>query len=96
MAGVTQPTTPWMPGGVADHRRGGVLVNQAVYQIDLLSRLMGPIAELSGYWANLNHPTIDAGKTQQSQQSAFRVEHSAQSSLALAAPWPVRANPCPW
>lgn len=42
---------------------GGVLVNQAVHQLDLFQWLMGPIAEVSGYIANLNHPTIEVEDT---------------------------------
>jgi predicted dehydrogenase len=42
---------------------GGVLVNQAPHQLDLLSWYMGPLAELSGYWANLNHPYIEVEDT---------------------------------
>ncbi len=42
---------------------GGVLVNQAVHQLDLFQWLMGPIAEVSGYVANLNHPTIEVEDT---------------------------------
>ncbi len=36
---------------------GGVLVNQAPHQLDLLLWYMGEIAEVSGVWANLNHPS---------------------------------------
>ncbi len=42
---------------------GGVLVNQSPHQLDLLQWLMGPIEEISGYWANLNHPTIEVDDT---------------------------------
>jgi predicted dehydrogenase len=42
---------------------GGVLVNQSPHQLDLLRWFMGPIAEISGYWANLNHPTIEVDDT---------------------------------
>jgi predicted dehydrogenase len=42
---------------------GGVLVNQSPHQFDLLRWFMGPIAEISGYWANLNHPTIEVDDT---------------------------------
>jgi predicted dehydrogenase len=38
---------------------GGVLVNQSPHQLDLLQWFMGEISEISGYWANLNHPTIE-------------------------------------
>lgn len=42
---------------------GGVLVNQSPHQLDMLQWLMGPIDELSGYWANLNHPYIEVEDT---------------------------------
>lgn len=42
---------------------GGVLVNQAPHQLDLLQWFMGPIDELFGYWDNLNHPTIEVEDT---------------------------------
>jgi predicted dehydrogenase len=38
---------------------GGVLVNQSPHHLDLLQWLMGPIEEMSGYAANLNHPYIE-------------------------------------
>jgi predicted dehydrogenase len=38
---------------------GGVLVNQSPHQLDLLQWMMGEVREVSGYWANLNHPTIE-------------------------------------
>jgi UDP-N-acetyl-2-amino-2-deoxyglucuronate dehydrogenase len=48
---------PWR--GSWDGEGGGVLVNQAPHQIDLLQWLMGPVDELYGAWANLNHPSIE-------------------------------------
>jgi UDP-N-acetyl-2-amino-2-deoxyglucuronate dehydrogenase len=42
---------------------GGVLVNQSPHQLDLLRWFMGDIAEISGYWANLNHPYIEVEDT---------------------------------
>lgn len=42
---------------------GGVLVNQAPHQLDLLLWYMGPAGEVSGYWANLNHPDIEVEDT---------------------------------
>lgn len=49
--------------GTRQGEGGGVLVNQAVHQLDLFQWLMGPIAEVSGYVANLNHPTIEVEDT---------------------------------
>jgi UDP-N-acetyl-2-amino-2-deoxyglucuronate dehydrogenase len=42
---------------------GGVLVNQSPHQLDLLQWLMGPIEEISGCWANVNHPTVEVDDT---------------------------------
>src|SRR5262249_61287694 len=42
---------------------GGVLVNQAPHQLDLLQWFMGPIAQLFGCWVNLNHPYIEVEDT---------------------------------
>jgi predicted dehydrogenase len=42
---------------------GGVLVNQSPHQLDLLQWFMGEIDEISGCWANLNHPYIEVEDT---------------------------------
>ena len=42
---------------------GGVLVNQAPHQLDLLLWYMGDIEELYGYWTNFNHPYIEVDDT---------------------------------
>lgn len=42
---------------------GGVLVNQAPHQLDILQWYMGSIDELYGCWANLNHPYIEVEDT---------------------------------
>jgi len=52
---------PWR--GTWDAEGGGVLVNQAPHQLDLLQWLMGPIEESFGYWDNLNHPYIEVDDT---------------------------------
>jgi UDP-N-acetyl-2-amino-2-deoxyglucuronate dehydrogenase len=49
--------------GTWEGEGGGVMVNQAVHQLDLFQWLMGPIAEVFGYYANLNHPTIEVEDT---------------------------------
>lgn len=48
---------PWR--GTWKGEGGGVLVNQAPHQLDLLLWYMGPVDELFGYWENLNHPYIE-------------------------------------
>ena len=52
---------PWR--GKWDTEGGGVLVNQSPHQLDILLWLMGPAAEVSGYWTNLNHPTVEVDDT---------------------------------
>ncbi len=42
---------------------GGVLVNQAPHHLDLLLWFLGEIEEVSGYWANLNHPYVEVEDT---------------------------------
>lgn len=52
---------PWR--GKWDTEGGGVLVNQSAHHLDMLLWLMGPAAEVNGYWANLNHPTVEVDDT---------------------------------
>lgn len=52
---------PWR--GSWEGEGGGVLVNQAPHQLDLLQWYLGPIDELFGYWDNLNHPYIEVDDT---------------------------------
>jgi len=42
---------------------GGVLLTQTTHQLDLFQWFMGPIEELFGFWANLNHPSIEVEDT---------------------------------
>jgi UDP-N-acetyl-2-amino-2-deoxyglucuronate dehydrogenase len=49
---------PWR--GRWDTEGGGVLVNQSPHMLDLLGWLMDDdVAEVGGYWANLNHPSVE-------------------------------------
>jgi predicted dehydrogenase len=52
---------PWR--GRWDTEGGGVLVNQSPHQLDLLLWVMGPAAEVGGYWANVNHPGVEVDDT---------------------------------
>lgn len=52
---------PWR--GSWEHEGGGVLVNQAPHQLDVLLWFMGEIDEVYGTWANLNHPYIEVEDT---------------------------------
>ncbi|MDY0099646.1 MAG: Gfo/Idh/MocA family oxidoreductase [Bacteroidales bacterium] len=42
---------------------GGVLVNQAPHQLDILLWMMGEVDEVYGLWRNLNHPYIEVEDT---------------------------------
>jgi UDP-N-acetyl-2-amino-2-deoxyglucuronate dehydrogenase len=52
---------PWR--GSWEHEGGGVMVNQAPHQLDVLLWLMGEVEEVYGTWANLNHPYIEVEDT---------------------------------
>jgi UDP-N-acetyl-2-amino-2-deoxyglucuronate dehydrogenase len=52
---------PWR--GTWSGEGGGVLVTQVTHHLDLFQWLMGPVSELYGYWANLNHPSIEVEDT---------------------------------
>lgn len=49
--------------GTWDMEGGGVLVNQAPHQLDILLWYMGEISEVYGVWKNLNHPYIEVEDT---------------------------------
>jgi predicted dehydrogenase len=52
---------PWR--GTWRGEGGGVLVNQAPHQLDMLYWFMGEIEECYGHWSNLNHPYIEVEDT---------------------------------
>jgi predicted dehydrogenase len=53
---------PWR--GRWDTEGGGVLVNQSPHMLDLLMWLMDDeVCEVSGYWANLNHASVEVDDT---------------------------------
>ena len=52
---------PWR--GKWDTEGGGVLINQSPHHIDILQWLMGPVEEVVGRWANVNHPYIEVEDT---------------------------------
>jgi predicted dehydrogenase len=60
---------------------GGVLVNQAPHQIDILQWFMGPITELYGCWANLNHHDIEVDDT---SLAIIRFENGALGNLIVS------------
>jgi UDP-N-acetyl-2-amino-2-deoxyglucuronate dehydrogenase len=55
---------------------GGVLVNQAVHQLDLACWFLGPPVEVDGWTANVNHPGIEV------EDTAVAVVRFASGALA--------------
>jgi UDP-N-acetyl-2-amino-2-deoxyglucuronate dehydrogenase len=68
---------PWR--GRWDTEGGGVLVNQSPHMIDLLMWLMDDeVSEVSGYWANLNHPSV---AVEDSAVAILRFRHGGLGSI---------------
>jgi len=67
--------------GKWDTEGGGVLVNQAPHQLDMLQWFMGPIRELKAYWGNLNHPYIEVEDT---AVAAIRFQNGGLGSLVAS------------
>jgi predicted dehydrogenase len=70
---------PWR--GKWESEGGGVLVNQAPHQLDLLQWFMGPIDELFGYWGNFNHPYIEVDDT---ALAVLRFKNGALGSIVVS------------
>ena len=70
---------PWRGKWITEG--GGVLVNQAVHQLDLLQWFLGPIDGLFGYWDNFNHPGIEV---EDSAAALVRFENGALCTLMLS------------
>ena len=70
---------PWR--GSWDGEGGGVLVNQAPHQIDILQWYLGDVEELYGSWANLNHPYIEVEDT---AIAVLRFRSGALGSLVVS------------
>jgi predicted dehydrogenase len=70
---------PWR--GTWQAEGGGVLVNQAPHQLDLLQWFMGPVDELFGYWDNLNHPYIEVEDT---ALAVLRFKNGALGSIVVS------------
>ncbi|MEW5719548.1 MAG: Gfo/Idh/MocA family oxidoreductase, partial [Chloroflexota bacterium] len=70
---------PWR--GKWSEEGGGVLVNQAPHQLDLLQWFVGPIAEVFAYWDNLNHPYIEVEDT---AVATIRFKNGALGSIVVS------------
>ena len=62
--------------GTAGGEGGGVLVNQAVHQLDLVTWLLGPAVEIDSWVTNVNHPEIEV------EDSAVAIVRFAGGTLA--------------
>lgn len=51
--------------GTWEKEGGGVLVNQAVHELDLLCSFLGEVSSVYGIWRNINHPYIEVDDTAQ-------------------------------
>jgi UDP-N-acetyl-2-amino-2-deoxyglucuronate dehydrogenase len=60
---------------------GGVIVNQAAHQLDLVRWFLGPVSEVDGWTANLNHPEIDVEDT---AVAIVRFESGALATITLS------------
>jgi predicted dehydrogenase len=60
---------------------GGILINQAPHQIDLMHWFMGPHAEIQGFWDNFNHPYIEV---EDSAAAAVRFKNGGIGSVLVS------------
>ena len=60
---------------------GGILVNQVTHHLDLLQWFMGPVEEVFGYCANLNHGFIEVEDT---AVATLRFEGGALGSVVVS------------
>lgn len=67
--------------GTREGEGGGVLVNQAVHQLDLLTWYLGPHLDAVGFTANVNHPEIEVEDT---AVAVVRFESGALGSIVAS------------
>ncbi len=70
---------PWR--GSWESEGGGVLINQAPHQLDLMCWFMGPVEEVKAYWDNLNHPYIEVEDT---AVAAVRFKNGGLGSILVS------------
>ncbi|MDC7245259.1 MAG: Gfo/Idh/MocA family oxidoreductase [Sphaerochaetaceae bacterium] len=70
---------PWR--GKWDSEGGGILINQAPHQLDLLHWFLGPVERIYGEWDNMNHPYIEV---EDSAAATIRFKNGALASLLLS------------
>ncbi|NBK20893.1 MAG: Gfo/Idh/MocA family oxidoreductase [Spirochaetia bacterium] len=70
---------PWR--GKWDTEGGGILINQAPHQFDLLHWFLGPVKEVYAQWDNINHPYIEVEDT---AVATVRFESGAMASILVS------------
>ena len=60
---------------------GGILINQAPHQIDLMHWFMGPFEKIHGFWDNFNHPYIEV---EDSAAAAVRFKNGGIGSVLVS------------
>ncbi|MGH0052695.1 MAG: Gfo/Idh/MocA family protein [Sphaerochaetaceae bacterium] len=70
---------PWR--GKWDSEGGGVLINQAPHQLDLLCWYLGSVKEVYAQWENINHPYIEVEDT---AVGTVRFESGAIASILVS------------
>jgi predicted dehydrogenase len=70
---------PWR--GTWETEGGGILINQAPHQIDLMHWFMGPAEEIHGFWDNFNHPYIEV---EDSAVAAVRFKNGGIGSVLVS------------
>ncbi|NCB02855.1 MAG: Gfo/Idh/MocA family oxidoreductase [Spirochaetia bacterium] len=70
---------PWR--GKWDTEGGGILINQAPHQLDLLHWFLGPVERIYGEFENINHPYIEV---EDSAVAVIRFKNGALASLLLS------------
>jgi predicted dehydrogenase len=70
---------PWR--GKWETEGGGILINQAPHQIDLMHWFMGPHEEIHGFWNNFNHPYIEV---EDSAVAAIRFKNGGIGSVLVS------------
>jgi predicted dehydrogenase len=70
---------PWR--GKWGSEGGGILINQAPHQIDLMLWFMGGFEEVTGFWGNINHPYIEV---EDSAVAAIRFANGGMGSVLVS------------
>jgi predicted dehydrogenase len=70
---------PWR--GKWETEGGGILINQAPHQIDLMHWFMGPHEEVRGFWDKFNHPYIEV---EDSAVAAIRFKNGGIGSVLVS------------